>query len=429
VALKLTAEGFLADLRALKAGAHVALAVSGGGDSMGMLALAAAAKNLKQAPDFSVLTVDHGLRPEAAREAEIVAEACDKLGLPHVVLTADIKLTDRDIQQQARDLRYRLMGAWCAAHGAALALAHHRDDQAETVMMRLARGSGIDGLAAMRARQIMQLPTGPLLLVRPFLKHASTGLHGRADKAGLPIIADPSNLDRRFERVRWRQLMPELAAQGLDAGRLAAFAETMRATSETLNKRLHGWLQAYAVWHDYGVLCLPRRDFLRLPVDMQNRLLSLHIRHFGGHHHPKKRRQIDRLRAAIGASDTGGATLGGVFAHWRRETVFLGREAAACLPLPTPPRHDAVWDRRFVVTCGDGVPSGKIAALAAAGVQSLRDRGQVFDDGVPAAYLAALPGLWQGNIMLECPALDGPNGVLAYNICELGFARDTLGIA
>ena len=139
---------------------------------MGLLALAAQARSNKGAPHFTVLTVNHGLRKAAVAEAAQVAAQCEKLNLPHVTLMADAKLGKSDVQQQARNMRYRLMAAWCAEHGAqGLVVAHHRDDQAETVLMRMARGSGVSGLAGMAARQVLQTETSPLLLLRPLLNY------------------------------------------------------------------------------------------------------------------------------------------------------------------------------------------------------------------------------------------------------------------
>ena len=129
--LKPTAQTLLDALTPFGADAHLALAVSGGGDSMGLLALAAQLQNTDTAPRFSVLTINHGLRAQAAEEAAQVAAMCKKLGLPHAILAADERLGATDIQQQARNLRYRLMAQWCADNQAqGVVLAHHRDDQA-----------------------------------------------------------------------------------------------------------------------------------------------------------------------------------------------------------------------------------------------------------------------------------------------------------
>ena len=242
------------------------------------------------------------------------------------------------------------------------------------------------------------------------------------------MAQDPSNFDTNFERVRWRKLMPHLAELGMDAARLADLADSMRATRETLNERLFNWLEAYADWHDYGVLCLPREAFLHLPEAYQGRLLSYFTRHFGGLAHPKKRAQIARLGAAVAANERGGATLGGVFAHWRRDMMFLGREAAACDASVTD-FSDVIWDRRFAINGQNVGAYFTIAALGPAGVQQMRDDGMIFDDAVPAAYYAALPGLWQDGKLQHglMPGQDVP--VQLRNICELGFARDTLGVA
>ncbi len=425
MALELTAAGFVDTLHKLNCGSHVALAVSGGGDSMAMLALAADAQKLSSSPTFSVLTVNHGLRPEALAEAEMVATQCRNFGMEHEILNADIALSGSDIQQQARRMRYRLMGAWCARHAVPLVLAHHQDDQAETVLMRLARGSGIDGLAAMSATRTLHLPSGPLQLIRPFLGVASEDLRRYALATNMPIANDPSNHNSDFERVRWRQLMPQLADMGIDAARLAALAGSMQQTRDTLNRRLHDWLADIADWHDYGVLGLPRGAFLALPEDYQARLLSRYVRYFGGLPHPKKRRQITRLYQAVADRQNGAMTLGGIAVRWRRDRLFLGREAAAC-PSYQLNMSESEWDRRFLIR--PAADSRKIGAqikpLGAAGVQAARDAGFRFDDAVPAAYFAALPAITIDGGALQCPIIDRNCDVDAYNIAEQAFSRD-----
>ncbi len=393
---------------------------------MGMLALAAEAQKFSAAPQFSVLTVNHGLRPEAAGEAEMVAAQCKKIGMAHKVLTTDKALSGSDIQQQARMMRHRLMGAWCTERGVPLLLAHHQNDQAETVLMRLARGSGIDGLAAMSATRTLHLPSGPLRLIRPFLDIASTDLRRYAMTADMPIIDDPSNQNHDFERVRWRQLMPQLADMGIDAARLASLAASMQQTRDTLNQRLHDWLADVSDWHEYGVLCVPRRAFLALPEDYQARLLSHYVRYFGGHEHPKKRRQITRLYEAVSERQNGAVTLGGIALRWRRDRLFLGREAAAC-PTEYVIASESQWDRRFMLR--HAVPDNrqmqiKIGPLGTNGVQAARDAAMRFDDAVPAAYLAALPAISRDGAMATCPIIDRNCDVEAYNIAEQAFNRD-----
>ncbi|PAX08117.1 tRNA lysidine(34) synthetase TilS [Sphingomonas lenta] len=196
---------FLSDLtRALgRAPAGViGLAVSGGPDSMAMLALAHEALDGRVA----AATVNHGLRPEADEEAALVAARCAELGVPHATLRPEEPITGGSVQAQARERRYTLLGRWAAAQGAeAVATAHHADDQAETFLMRAARGSGLSGLAGVRARAVIAGVT----VVRPLLDWRRAELRAIARRREMPFVDDPSNQDLRYDRARARKLLDE----------------------------------------------------------------------------------------------------------------------------------------------------------------------------------------------------------------------------
>ena len=406
---------------------------------MGLLALAAQALLLRGAPRFTVLTVDHGLRQEAAAEAAQVAAQCEKLRLPHVTLTADVKLSPTDIQQQARNLRFRLMADWCAKHGAqALVLAHHRDDQAETVLMRLARGSGVSGLAGMASRRLMHTAAAPILLLRPLLDYAGEDVKALAHKAALPVIEDPSNHDPQFERVRWRRLLPLLVEHGLDAARLSEMAREMRAMQAALDKKLSAWLDHYATWHAYGVLSLPRADFDALPLAHRQRFIGRFVQYFGQHAHPVKQKKTDRLLRQVEETPHGAASVGGLHMRWRKHQLFLGREAAAC-PAPVAmcditsgndSRFDTHFDRRFAFSSTKRAEKLKLGALGSQGVAEMRARGLAFDKTVPAAYYAALLGIFDGDRLLDCPLLlssdEGETGFQLHSVYYHGFYRDII---
>ena len=382
-----TPEKLLSDLRRLHSAGHYALAVSGGRDSMGLLAMAAQAAVLPEAPKFSVLTVDHGLRAEARNEALMVAKICADLGLPHHILQADEGLGVSDIQQKARHMRYRLMAGFCREQKAPLVTAHHMNDQAETIAMRLARGSGVDGLAGMAQKQWLETAAGRILLLRPLLE---------ADPADicsdLPHADDPSNDDVRFERVRWRQHMPHMSEAGMSPPVLAAFARDMRRLRDGRRNLLRAWLAEHGDWHTYGVLALPRAALLELPVEMRDALLSACVRYFGRHGFPPRRSAVSAFAEQIGEAISGAAVLGGVLMRWRKTTVFLGREYAAMAPAGTRACVGALWDGRFQFVQR---PDGHIVApLGTAGVAALRDKGIVFDATLPAAYHAVLPALF-----------------------------------
>lgn len=207
---------FRADLAALGfAGGKLALAVSGGPDSLALLALAHAA--LPGAVEAA--TVDHGLREAGAAEARAVAAICANIGVPHMVLTVEV--APGNVQSEARTARYTALARWMEAQGlAALATAHHADDQAETLLLRLNRASGVAGLAGVRARGAV--PGTQLPLLRPLLGWRRAELAGVVDAQGWQAADDPSNTDDRFDRARLRK---ELArADWLDVPALAASA-------------------------------------------------------------------------------------------------------------------------------------------------------------------------------------------------------------
>lgn len=210
---------FTADLAALWSGTgQLGLAVSGGPDSLALLLLARAAL-----PDrIAAATVDHGLRPEAAQEADMVARVCASLDVPHRTLRVEVPAGN--VQSQARAARYAALAEWMEAEGLeALATAHHADDQAETLLLRLNRGSGASGLAGVRARGLV--PNTRLPLVRPLLGWRRAELAGIVSAAGIDAAQDPSNLDDRFDRVRIRKALA--GAEWLDVPALAQSASNL----------------------------------------------------------------------------------------------------------------------------------------------------------------------------------------------------------
>lgn len=204
---------------------RLALAVSGGPDSLALLLLAHTA--IPGA--FEAATVDHGLRPESAGEADFVAGLCAALGVEHAVLKVEVAAGN--LQDEARGARYSALAGWAAERGlTALATAHHADDQAETVLMRLNRGSGLAGLTGVRARG--KVPGGTLPLIRPVLGWRRAELAAIVARAGIVPVNDPSNADLRFDRVRMRAALAE--ADWLDPAAIAASAAHLADAEEAL---------------------------------------------------------------------------------------------------------------------------------------------------------------------------------------------------
>lgn len=274
----------LEDLRGL------VLAVSGGPDSTALLLLAARwAKALKEtrkrAPQLIAVTIDHGLRAEAAREAIAVKRLARRLGVPHRTLRWRGAKPKTGLQEAARRARYRLLADVANRAGYEHVLtAHTLDDQAETVLLRLARGSGLVGLAGMaHAAPLPAGAAGTLFLVRPLLRIAKARLYATLEASGLSYSEDPSNRDPRFTRARLRGLMPMLAREGLDARGLARLAARVRRAEATIEFAVAAARAALAPgpWPERGPVAFDAVRFANLPAEVGLRLLGRAIARTG----------------------------------------------------------------------------------------------------------------------------------------------------
>ena len=270
----------------LESAGGLVIAASGGPDSTALLLLLARwAKGLKKAPKLLAVTVDHGLRPQAAAEAAAVKRLARRLGVAHRTLHWRGRKPATGLQEAARVARYRLLAQ--AATGAKYAhvlTAHTLDDQAETVLFRLARGSGLTGLAGMAATSTLPADAGTeIFLVRPLLPIPKTRLIATLRSAGIAYAQDPSNADPRFTRARLRELMPPLAREGLNARGLSRFATRMRRAEFAIEFAVSAARAALAPgpWPRRGPIVFDREPFLDLPAEVGLRLLGRAIAHCG----------------------------------------------------------------------------------------------------------------------------------------------------
>ncbi|HWW48815.1 MAG TPA: tRNA lysidine(34) synthetase TilS [Xanthobacteraceae bacterium] len=216
----------------------VVLAVSGGPDSLALMWLAARwRRSLKSGPELIAVTVDHGLRAESAREARDVKRLAGELGITHFTRRWRGEKPETGLSAAARDARYQLLTAAArAARATCVVTAHTRDDQAETVLMRLARGSGIHGLGGMREWS----PRDDVIVARPLLGIDKSRLIATLKRAGIAYAEDPTNRDARYTRPRLRALMPALAAEGCDARNLARLAGRLARANAALDLMTDG---------------------------------------------------------------------------------------------------------------------------------------------------------------------------------------------
>ncbi|WP_377840475.1 tRNA lysidine(34) synthetase TilS [Bosea sp. UC22_33] len=247
------------------------VAVSGGPDSVALLALLAIWAQMPGRPPLHAATVDHGLRPESAAEAAAVATLCAELGVGHATLRWDGLKPASGLQAEARRARYALLANEARRRGGAtLVTAHTLDDQAETMLMRLAHGSGPSGLVGMRGwSEINGVP-----LARPLLGMSKARLVATAEARGLSFVRDPSNRDQRFERVRWREVMPVLAEQGLTAERLRRLAARMERLDEAAAHRA-GNVMAEVVLPNEVVESRLRLNFSALIIEPEEIVLRV----------------------------------------------------------------------------------------------------------------------------------------------------------
>ncbi len=287
--------------------------MSGGPDSLALLLLAAAARP----GAVRAATVDHGLRAESAAEAAMVASCCDELGVPHDVLTVTVG-AGASLQAQAREARYAALGGWAERHGlAAVATAHHADDQAETLLMRLVRGSGVGGLGGIREERPL---SGAVRLVRPLLALRKADLGALVEARGWSAVDDPANRDDRHDRTRIRVLLT--ANPWLDPERLARSARALADADEALDTQLHALAAEHLRPDPTGVSI---SDVYVLPRELRRRLLlkALELcetRPSGP--------ELDRVLAALDAGRTitiGSALVSRKLGNWRIE--------------PAPPRR------------------------------------------------------------------------------------------
>lgn len=295
-----------------KAMPALVLAISGGPDSVALMWLAARWRRaLIHGPRLVAVTVDHGLRAESAREAKEVKRLARSLDLPHHILRWTGAKPKTGLPAAARSARYRLLAKAAQDHGATHILtAHTRDDQAETLLMRMLRGSGIAGLAAM-ARQT---PRDGVVLARPFLNVSKGQLIATLAKAKVEFADDPTNRDSHFTRPRLRALMPALAAEGGDARNLARLASRLARANAAVEVLTDGAERYLALRDIEAASAGTRADvanskisnfkmfdfeaFAAIPEEIRVRLLQRAIDRFG-HEGPAELGKVEALLAAL----------------------------------------------------------------------------------------------------------------------------------
>jgi tRNA(Ile)-lysidine synthase len=309
----------------------VVLAVSGGPDSVALMRFSAALRPAGGAP-LVVATVDHGLRPESGDEAEAVAEWARACGLPHRTLSWTGAKPSIGGQAEAREARYQLLAGFAReARASHVLTAHHGDDQAETILMRLCRGSGPSGLVGMDRETVLHGVT----VARPFFPVRKARLVAACRAEGWPFLDDPSNADPRFARTRVRRLLDLAEAEGLSPERLSRLALRLRRWEEVVERAAGRAFATTAAAAEDGRVVLDGVALLREPEEVIGRVLSRAVEAVAGY---RRRPRLERLEglaealtAALGEGGAFRANLGGVL-------VDAGPDGRVVLR-PEPPRR------------------------------------------------------------------------------------------
>ena len=360
------------------------VAVSGGGDSMALLYLLAGQAGLR------AVTVDHGLRAAAAGEAAAVGAVCARIGIPHDTLQWRWTGTG-NLSDAARRGRIALIADWAKGHGlATIALGHTADDQAETFLMRLARGSGVDGLSGMaRQRQ-----TAGVTWLRPLLDISRADLRAYLQRRGVPWFDDPTNDDAAYQRVRARAVLAALQPLGLTTERLVATARTLSMARDVA--RLAALDAARRIGRiEAGDVVFDRDGLALLPMETQLRLVAHAIGWVASAVYRPRRDSLEQSLAAL--AERKRRTLGGCLLVPTLRAIRVTREFSAVARIRQP--VGVVWDARWHVS-GPLINGLEIAALGPDGLASLADWRRL---GRPRSSLIATPAVWNGTDLVAAP--------------------------
>ena len=367
------------------------LAVSGGGDSIALLVLAVDWAR-DQGRALRVITVDHGLRDGSAAEAAGVAALCADLGVPHETLRWLDRPETGNLQDNARQARQNLIAAWAVGHGiAAVATGHTRDDQAETFLLRLKRGSGVDGLSGMAA----QVEKAGVIWLRPLLDVRRAALRDFLRSRQVGWVDDPSNEDLRFDRVKMRKALNLLEEIGLDANVLADTAGRMQTARTALELKSQEALHAVATPRDIGSVRLDTAALALQPLEIQLRVLAHCLRWVSdGPYRPR----LNALKQALAQVLNGtGHSLSGCLLTPLRDGCFeITREVSAMV---SSDAGTGFFDGRWRCERAEG-------QWRPLGSDGILQRPEWRDTAETRNAILASPSLWYNNELKSVPFVD-----------------------
>jgi tRNA(Ile)-lysidine synthase len=397
----ITAEEFatiLQEFPLLEDASVLAVACSGGPDSLALTLLLHAWAQSRD-KEVIALTVDHGLRSDSAQEGLQVQQWLSQRGISHEILLWHGEKPQTRIQETAREMRYHLLSAWCQEQGIPVLLtAHHAQDQAETFLMRLAKGSGLRGLCAIRSL-VERLP---VKLVRPLLTIPPQRLRLTLEHFQQPFIEDPSNENRDFERVRWRQTWQALTQHGLTLNAMLTTIGRLQESQSLIDAQLSTLIAKFLTLSPHGYLIVDWKGVQTLSVEATELFLADVFWLFSDQNWRPKHEAVKALCLALRKGQRRIFTLGGTIIQVKGQQLLVFRELRAAPPQEVfgEGTQTLWWDGRFLLNIE--VPQGETLTLKPLGSQeslpaALKKR-------IPSRALVTVPSFWRGEDLFFFPA-------------------------
>nr|WP_289847955.1 tRNA lysidine(34) synthetase TilS [Octadecabacter sp. B2R22] len=390
----------------------VAIAVSGGGDSMALLHLYMRWSEQTGVPVIAA-TVDHGLRAAAADEAAFVGAFCEEHQIPHSILNWDGTKATGNVQAAARDARYQLLSDWAWDNGTeTIALGHTANDVAETFLMRLGRKAGLDGLAAMPP--VFSLHRS--IFVRPLWQQTREELRNYLRRHDVSWVDDPSNEDLTQTRPKARQILAALEPLGIDIESLKSTAAALASAKSAI--------QGYTCEEARRLVIVDRGDVLiqsrpRPPVhpDVERRLRLAAVRYINGNGYAPRESALINLDVALTKQDR--HTVGGCIVSKEEGALRFAREVKATEPTIEWRNRTLglLWDARWLVSEESETPNMGELTVGALG-EHIKDVPDWRETGLPRASLMASPAVFEGETLISAPVAGLNNGFIARIVAD-----------
>ena len=387
----------------------IAIAVSGGVDSMVLMNLAKESDFLNDKNVF-ILVVDHGLRAESKQEAKFVKNEAKKLGFPTRILKWKGSKPNKRIQEEARNKRYSLLINFCRENNINnLYLAHHLDDQIETFLFRMFRGSGLQGLTSFSS----SYERNGLTLIRPLIDTPKSELISYARRKKINWVEDPSNKNQKYDRVKLRKVLPLIYKEGFDKKVFLKSVKKLRLANQALDQITKEFVLQYVIINKNISVFIKQELFLTAPEDVQLRVLQNTIRIFSGerYYSPNYLKILNLMNWARNDNDISAKTLGGTIFRKRKGGLILYKEVKKLneiKPIKLSKSKYRAWDNRFLIKINKSV-KGEISYLGNEGVKILKSKkilGKKGFNGIPLTALYSIPAMWDGKRLISAPFFD-----------------------